>query len=116
MRIADGTVAEHWAVRDALSLLRFTETARPTIALPRAGTGRPALATIQEGIALRGVGFRSPASTTTVLEDVSFTLQDGHVTALVGHNGAGTSTVVKLHSRLYDPLEGCAGCSLDPVP
>jgi len=40
------------------------------------------------------------------LQDVSFTVEPGQVIALVGHSGAGKSTVLSLISRLYDPTSG----------
>jgi ATP-binding cassette subfamily B protein len=40
------------------------------------------------------------------LRDVSFTIQPGEAIALVGRNGAGKTTIVKLLTRLYDPDEG----------
>jgi peptide/nickel transport system ATP-binding protein len=40
------------------------------------------------------------------VEDVSFTLQPGRVTALVGESGSGKSTVARLLSRLYEPTAG----------
>jgi ATP-binding cassette subfamily B protein len=41
-----------------------------------------------------------------VLQDVSFTLQPGVVTALVGSTGAGKSSIAKLLGRTYDPDAG----------
>ena len=41
-----------------------------------------------------------------VLKDVSFTIPKGKVTAIIGGNGAGKSTVFKLLSRLYEPKSG----------
>lgn len=41
-----------------------------------------------------------------VLSDVSFTVEPGKSVVLVGHNGAGKSTVIKLLLRLYDPTKG----------
>ena len=41
-----------------------------------------------------------------VLSDVSFEITAGKSVALVGHNGAGKSTIIKLLLRLYDPTEG----------
>lgn len=41
-----------------------------------------------------------------VLDDVSFSVQKGQVVALVGHSGAGKSTVADLLLRLYDPDSG----------
>jgi peptide/nickel transport system ATP-binding protein len=40
------------------------------------------------------------------VDDVSFTLRPGTVTALVGESGSGKSTVARLLSRLYAPSEG----------
>jgi peptide/nickel transport system ATP-binding protein len=40
------------------------------------------------------------------VEDVSFTLRPGRVTALVGESGSGKSTVARLLSRLYEPTSG----------
>ncbi|MCM1126995.1 MAG: ABC transporter ATP-binding protein/permease [Lachnospiraceae bacterium] len=40
------------------------------------------------------------------IHDLCFTIRKGEVTALVGHNGAGKSTIIKLMLRLYDPTKG----------
>ncbi len=52
------------------------------------------------------VSFTYPGQTTPVLRDVSFRLLPGECVALVGHNGAGKTTMVKLLLRLYDPTGG----------
>src|SRR5687768_1892967 len=41
-----------------------------------------------------------------VLHDVSFRIEPGHLVALVGHSGAGKSTIAGLVSRLYDATSG----------
>lgn len=51
------------------------------------------------------VSFSYPNGT-PVLKDVSFRIEPGKSLVLVGHNGAGKSTVIKLLLRLYDPTEG----------
>lgn len=43
---------------------------------------------------------------TLVLKNVSFTIQAGGFTALVGKSGSGKSTIAKLLSRYYDPISG----------
>ena len=40
------------------------------------------------------------------VEDVSFSLRRGAITALVGESGSGKSTVARLLARLYDPTSG----------
>ena len=40
------------------------------------------------------------------VEDVSFSLRPGTITALVGESGSGKSTVARLIARLYDPTSG----------
>ena len=59
-------------------------------------------------IEFRNVTFSYPGreSTGTALRDVSFTIHAGEAVALVGRNGAGKTTIVKLLTRLYDPDEG----------
>ena len=54
----------------------------------------------------RNVSFRYPGSETDVLHNVNITLHAGRKQALVGANGAGKTTFVKLLCRLYDPTEG----------
>lgn len=61
---------------------------------------------IREGIVFEDVHFNYPGSSATVLRGVSFQLRPGESLALVGHNSAGKSTIVKLLLRLYDPTKG----------
>ena len=57
-------------------------------------------------IEFRHVSFTYPGGKGQALRDVSFTIQAGEAVALVGRNGAGKTTIVKLLTRLYDPDEG----------
>lgn len=61
---------------------------------------------IRQGIAFENVGFRYPEADTWVIRNLSFNLRAGETLALVGENGAGKTTIVKLLARLYDPSEG----------
>lgn len=58
------------------------------------------------GITFEDVGFCYPGAGRWAVRGLSFTLQPGEVLALVGENGAGKTTIVKLLTRLYDPDEG----------
>jgi ATP-binding cassette, subfamily B, bacterial len=60
----------------------------------------------RQGIEFRNVSYRYPGRDALALDNVSFTIEPGQTVALVGRNGAGKSTVVKLLGRLYDPDEG----------
>ncbi|MFD8705692.1 ABC transporter ATP-binding protein [Kitasatospora sp. NPDC059648] len=66
------------------------------------------------GIEFREVSFSYPGSGRRALDNVSFTLKPGQVTAIVGLNGAGKSTLGKLLGRLYEPTEG--SILVDGVP
>jgi ATP-binding cassette subfamily B protein len=57
------------------------------------------------GIDFENVGFRYPTGNWAV-RDLSFEIPGGSSLALVGKNGAGKTTVIKLLTRLYDPTEG----------
>jgi ATP-binding cassette, subfamily B, bacterial len=85
------------------SLFRVLE-AEPDLALPANPTAVPR--PIRQGFVFEDVGFCYPGSTRPVLEGLSFRLRPGERVALVGHNGAGKTTIVKLLSRLYDPTAG----------
>ncbi len=67
---------------------------------------RPFPAQLRDGIVFENVGFRYPGADRWAVRSLSFTLHAGEVVALVGENGAGKTTIVKLLARLYDPDEG----------
>ncbi|MCC2690588.1 MAG: transporter ATP-binding protein [Rhizobiaceae bacterium] len=77
---------------------------RPGIVRP--SDPKPFPRPIRQGIAFEGVGFRYPDTDRWVVRNLSFTLRAGETLALVGENGAGKTTIVKLITRLYDPDEG----------
>lgn len=57
-------------------------------------------------IEFEGVGFRYPLTDRDVLRGVNFTVRRGQALALVGENGAGKTTIVKLLTRLFEPTAG----------
>lgn len=59
-----------------------------------------------DGLRFENVSFTYPGAEETALTDVSFHLKPGHKLALVGENGSGKTTIVKLLSRLYSPTQG----------
>jgi ATP-binding cassette subfamily B protein len=61
---------------------------------------------LRGGIEFQDVWFRYSEDHPWVLRGVTLTIPVGGALALVGHNGAGKSTIVKLLCRLYDPDRG----------
>ncbi|MEG2935904.1 MAG: ABC transporter ATP-binding protein [Clostridium sp.] len=59
-----------------------------------------------ETIEFEGVTFAYPKTDKKILNDISFKINKGEKISIVGLNGAGKSTVVKLLCRLYKPNEG----------
>ncbi|KAJ3719796.1 P-loop containing nucleoside triphosphate hydrolase protein [Lentinula raphanica] len=57
-------------------------------------------------VEFRNVSFKYPESNSYALRNVSFKLFKGQLCVILGQNGSGKSTVLKLIARLYDPLEG----------
>jgi ABC-type multidrug transport system fused ATPase/permease subunit len=65
------------------------------------------------------VSFTYPGTDQEILHDVSFTMAKGRRIALVGENGAGKSTIIKLLVRLYKPSRGAIlinGVNLNDIP
>lgn len=61
---------------------------------------------IRDGFEFRDVSFHYPDSTRLVLDRLNFRIEPGEHIALVGENGQGKTTLVKLLARLYDPTAG----------
>jgi len=57
-------------------------------------------------IEFEAVSFRYPLTDADVLHEVSFKVSRSETLALVGENGAGKSTIVKLMTALYRPTRG----------
>ncbi|KNC84739.1 hypothetical protein SARC_03051 [Sphaeroforma arctica JP610] len=62
---------------------------------------------IRGHIEFRDVSFAYPSrSDVMVIDDVSLTVAQGSVVALVGPSGGGKSTIISLLERFYDPVQG----------
>ncbi|WP_426351226.1 ABC transporter ATP-binding protein [Alloiococcus sp. CFN-8] len=59
-----------------------------------------------DSIRFENVTFSYPKTDKKVLEDISFEIKKGEKISIVGLNGAGKSTIVKLICRLYKPDSG----------
>jgi ATP-binding cassette subfamily B protein len=66
----------------------------------------PAPRPIRQGFEFKNVSFHYPGNPRLVLNNVSFRLEPSARIALVGENGQGKTTIVKLLTRLYDPTAG----------
>lgn len=66
----------------------------------------PAPRRVRHGIEFRNVSFSYPGNSRPVLQDVSFSMAPAERIALVGENGQGKTTLVKLILRLYDVSAG----------
>src|SRR5205085_10997556 len=67
---------------------------------------QPVPETLATGIRFDHVSFAYPGTDRLVLRDVCLDLPAGTVVAIVGENGAGKSTMVKLLCKLYEPTSG----------
>ncbi|MBN2509671.1 MAG: ABC transporter ATP-binding protein [Spirochaetales bacterium] len=87
----------------------FTEKVRSFLNRPRK-IAAPVIPTpLPSGewtISLEDVCFAYPGTEALILDHVSLTIPSGQSLALVGHNGAGKTSLVKLLMRLYDPTSG----------
>jgi len=66
----------------------------------------PAPRPIRQGFEFRNVSFQYPGNERRVIDHLNFHLHPGERVALIGENGQGKTTIVKLITRLYDPTEG----------
>lgn len=66
----------------------------------------PAPRPIREGFEFQNVSFVYPGTKRLILDGLNFRLEPGERIALIGQNGQGKTTIVKLMTRLYDPTGG----------
>jgi len=87
-------------LRDLLAFFEMQPTIRSK---PNA---LPVPSPMMNGFEFRNVSFRYPGTSRLILRDLNFHLCPGERVALVGENGEGKTTLVKLMTRLYDPVKG----------
>lgn len=66
----------------------------------------PAPRPIRKGFEFRNVSFHYPGVDRLILDRLNFRIEPGERIALIGQNGQGKTTIVKLLTRLYDPSAG----------
>lgn len=57
-------------------------------------------------IEVKNISYTYPGSTVTAVENVSMKIEKGERVAIIGQNGAGKSTTVKLMNNIYKPTSG----------
>jgi len=77
---------------------------RPAITSPTSALSAPR--PIQRGFEFQNVSFAYPGGSKLVLDKICMRIEPGERIALIGENGQGKTTLVKLLTRLYDPLSG----------
>jgi ATP-binding cassette, subfamily B, bacterial len=100
--LGDETLDIEYGLGATRALGRLEARGRPATAVPNGRAPAPGA----PGITFEGVGFRYPGRDRPALYDLSCTLAAGETVALVGANGAGKSTMIKLLAGLYRPTTG----------
>nr|WP_211160355.1 ABC transporter ATP-binding protein [Microbacterium sp. MF43] len=75
----------------------------PSVSAPAVAAGAPAPAGRVE---FDGVDFAYPGAEDAVLRDITFTVEPGTTTAVIGSTGAGKTTLIGLVARLFDVTAG----------
>jgi ATP-binding cassette subfamily B protein len=61
---------------------------------------------LEDGVRFEGVSFRYRGAPADALRAIDLHVRSGELLALVGENGAGKSSLIKLLLRFYDPTQG----------
>ncbi len=105
-----GMYEDNLYMSNLFDFLAYDVTTEPARALTNGhANGAPhdhAPAPTERGIRFDDVGFRYPGREDWALRHVSLFVPAGESIALVGSNGAGKTTFIKLLTRLYTPTEG----------
>ena len=88
-------------IDNLISFVREKQTVVPSVDTPsKVAHGQP------HTIEFENVSFAYPESERMVLKNINLKFRPGETVVLVGLNGAGKTTFIKLLTRLYDPTEG----------
>tara|TARA_Y100000590_G_scaffold265009_1_gene297823 strand:- start:4025 stop:5773 length:1749 start_codon:yes stop_codon:yes gene_type:complete len=68
--------------------------------------GLPNLKINNTNIEFKNIFFSYPKTNSEAISDINFSIDGGSTAALVGHSGAGKSTIINLLPRFYDPNKG----------
>ena len=95
------------AVIDIMQVLGYLEPFVELMEIPLAENDKGSESIdIIESIEFENVSFKYPKTDRLILDDISFVIEKGQKISIVGLNGAGKSTIVKLICRLYKPDSG----------
>jgi ATP-binding cassette subfamily B protein len=92
---------QHASFLDDYFAFLATEPLLPVREVPQALPER-----LEDGIRFEGVHFTYPGGTDPALAGLDLHVRPGELVALVGENGAGKTSIVKLLLRFYDPTQG----------
>ena len=68
--------------------------------------GVPDLKIKKSNINFKGVSFSYPTTQEEAIKNINISIEGGSTAALVGHSGAGKSTIISILPRFYDPIKG----------
>ena len=71
---------------------------------------------LEMGLQFDQVSFSYPDSETSVLQNISFDIQQGQTLAIIGATGSGKSTICSLLARHFDPTQGQVTIQNQPLP
>ncbi|MBE5948161.1 MAG: ABC transporter ATP-binding protein [Lachnospiraceae bacterium] len=109
-KVAQGVTSIVWRIGDARNNASFLKQVFEFLDIPN--TMYQGSLTVEKRcdrdyeIEFRDVSFKYPRSESYALKDVSMKFKIGERLAVVGPNGSGKTTFIKLLCRLYDPTEG----------
>jgi ABC-type multidrug transport system fused ATPase/permease subunit len=102
VRLVDFNVTLQWAGAAVDRVFETLDTRPEIVDAPDS----VAIKEMRGSVEFRNVSFAYNSETGNVLHELNFTVQPGEVIAVVGHSGAGKTTLVNLIARFYDVSEG----------